>query len=102
MSLISAYLRDVVTHSMSNGNDEWGTPIAPTEVTNRMAWINYGSKRVTNRDGDLVVSTACLKIDPNVTVTYEDTFTFDGDTYNIINIKKPRDFNVQFQEVSVA
>jgi len=101
MSLISAYLRDTVTHNMANGNDQWGTPAAPTVVATRRAMITHGLRRMTNKNGDQVVATAHLKLDPGVTVTFGDSFEFDGDTHNVIEITKPRDFDVRFQVVWV-
>lgn len=101
MSLITPYLRDIVTHNMANGNDQWGSPIAATVVTDRRAMIKHGLRRMTNKSGDEVVSTARLKLDPNVTVTFEDSFEFDGDTHNVVEITKPRDFKVQLQVVWV-
>lgn len=101
MSLISAYLRDTVTHNMANGNDQWGNPAAPTVVATRRAMITHGARLMTNKNGEQVVSKAHLKIDPDVTVTFEDSFKFDGDTHNVIEITKPRDFDVRFQVVWV-
>ncbi len=111
--MIGSYLVDSITLRMHKGSDKWKEPISPEDVTVKV-FIDYGERRIENAQGEMVMSMAKVLMRPRTvirsgystraanTISYKDKIIFDGQSYSIMRITKPRDFSVRSVEVYVA
>lgn len=89
MTMLQAYKQETATHH-SNVYDSWGErtetdTVIPVRATRER-------KRVKDAKGEYVISELQLHIRKDITVEFDDMFTFDGKKSPIITIKKPRAF----------
>ncbi len=113
--MIGPYLIDKVTQRLNKGRDEWQEPLPTEDVTIRV-FIDYGEHRIQNAEGQVVVSMAKLYMRPRPIITdptayaaradfsisYKDTFIFDGIEHAVMRISKSRDFSVRSMDVYVT
>ncbi len=113
MSLMQAYRTKSVTLVRHKGEDTYQEPLA-TDTEAHKVFPEWKNRNVTDLDGEIVVSKACLKfrlltvIQSNYatrvanTISYRDTITVDGISYKIVSFEEPRDFTARFTGVYIA
>lgn len=95
--MIGAYLVDNIILHRSGGNDKWGEPLADTDIALK-GKVEIGTKLVKDIKGENVYSSMSVMIKSRA-IGLEDFVEFDGKTYAILSISKPRDFSWGFVEV---
>ena len=97
--MIAAYRKTTVTWVQSQGNDEWGTPLAPVEQDVQVQLIE-GTKLVMNTAGEQVISSAMLRVADKP--SHEDNFAWGSVSHIILRIDTKRSFSrVSHYEVYV-
>ena len=96
--MIRAYMKDDITVIYSNGEDQWGEPIAPTE-TEMKANVDFKTHLVRNLAGEQVVSRGIVYVMPETLIQHNDFIEYEGIRYAILNINPGKDFSDNHQEV---
>ena len=97
--MIESYLTDTVTWAKSNGRDQWGTAIAPTEVLTA-ARVDWKTRLVRNTIGEQVVAAGSVLV--REAPGHEDTFEINGVRHAILAVAEKKDFGIQFYEAYIA
>ena len=94
-------MQDDITVIYSNGNDQWGEPIAATE-TEMKAYIDFKTHLVRNLAGEQVVSSAIVYVMPATTIQHDDFIEYNSKRYAILSINPGKDFSGNHQEIHLA
>lgn len=95
--MLNAYMLDTITLHRAAGNDQYGEPLADTEITLK-GRVNIGTALVKDIKGENVYSSMSVLLKTRA-ISHEDFIEYDGTEYAIISIKKPRDFSWGYMEV---
>ena len=111
--MIGAYLINSVTLKQFMGKDQWGEPIATTNITVK-ARIDY-KETVVNGPGTEIITSKMMVMLKNRaiitdnfatrtanTIAYEDQITVDGIDHHILQIATKSDFCQRYMEVYLA
>ena len=95
--MIGSYLTDSITLKQYTF-DNIGR-IIDTDTTTLKAFIEKGTKKVTDINGQEAVSTARVLIKVNSSINHKDKINFDSIDWTIVAIETPRDFSERFMTV---
>lgn len=111
--MVGAYLINSITLKQFRGKDQWGDPIATTNITVK-ARVEYkeivvqglGTELVTSKMRVLLrnrtIITSGFATRAATTIAYEDQITVDGIDHHIIQIATQSDFCQRYMEVYLA
>lgn len=93
-------MQDDITVIYSNGVDQWGEPIAPTE-TDMKAYVYFKTHLVRNLAGEQVVSRAKIYVMPDTLIQHDDFIEYDSIRYAILDVNPGKDFSDNHQEIHI-
>jgi hypothetical protein len=99
--MLDAYFVDAITLVRSGGFDQWGEPLAVTNVAFN-GYIERKTRLIRNFAGEQVVSSAMIYCPSTLTITHDDKMNFDGADHSILSIVLQKDFSATHNEVYVA
>jgi hypothetical protein len=99
--MLDAYFVDAITLVRSGGFDQWGEPLAVTNVAFN-GYIERKTRLIRNFAGEQVVSSALIYCPSTLVITHDDKVNFDGADHSILSIVLQKDFSATHNEVYVA
>lgn len=100
--MFRAYSQDDITILYDNGEDNWGEPLATTDVELK-AYVAWKSHLVRNLAGAQVVSRAIVYVHSTYTrgLIHKDKIKINGITYAILDITPGKDFSGNHEEAHI-
>lgn len=94
-------MNDDITVIFDEGEDEWGEPLATTDVEMK-SYIAWKSHLIRNIAGEQVVSRGIVYIIYSRTLTHKDKIKIGTIEYVILDLTPGKDFSENHQEAHLA
>ena len=99
--MIRAYMSNEITVLYDEGDDEWGEPLATTDVEMK-AYLDWKTHLIRNLAGEQVISRGIAYVMPDREITHKDMIKIGAVEYAILDIRPGKDFSENHQEVHLA